>query len=63
MRATPTIDSGAAFTVGTGSAGTVALTNTPTGVNNPSAVGLYNSAGNWTSTVFITVAAGFTSEL
>ena len=63
MRSTPTLDSGAAFTVGAGSAGTVALTNTPTGVNSPSAVGLYNSAGNWTATVFITVAAGFSAEL
>ena len=63
MRSTPTLDSGAAFTVGAGSAGTVALTNTPTGVNSPSAVGLYNSAGNWTATVFITIAAGFSAEL
>ena len=63
MRATPTLDSGATYAASAGSVGTVALTNSPTGVNSPSAIGVYNSAGNWTATAAGSVTAGFSAEL
>lgn len=59
MRSIPTLDTGAAYTVGGGSAGTVALF----GTGSSDVVTFYNSASNWTIGTSVSVTAGFTSEL
>lgn len=61
MRATPTVSG--TYSVGSGSAGTVALVPLPTGVNGPQGVGLYNSAANWTVNVTIMINGSFFAEL
>jgi hypothetical protein len=63
MRATPTLDSGASFAVSSGSAGTPAIYSGTGATNSPDAIGIYNSAGNWTTNVNVTLTAGFNSEL
>jgi hypothetical protein len=63
MRAAPTLDSGATWTVGSGNAGVVAL-GTGTGANaSPDAVQVYNSSSNWTANVNVAITAGFSAEL
>jgi hypothetical protein len=63
MRSAPTLDSGATFTPNTGSAGTVSLRNVTGVPTTQDTVTVFNSAGNWTATVFIAVSAGLSSEL
>jgi hypothetical protein len=63
MRATPTMDSGASFTVSGGSAGTPAILSGTGVTNSPDTVAIYNSANNWTTNQYISLTAGFNSEL
>jgi hypothetical protein len=63
MRATPTMDSGASFTVSGGSAGTPAILSGTGVTNSPDTVAIYNSANNWTANQYISLTAGFNSEL
>jgi len=63
MRATPTMDSGASFTVSGGSAGTPAILSGTGVTNSPDTVGIYNSASNWSANQYISLTAGFNSEL
>jgi len=63
MRATPTMDSGASFTVSGGSAGTPAILSGTGVTNSPDTVGIYNSANNWSANQYISLTAGFNSEL
>lgn len=58
MRANPTLESGASFSVGSGSAGTPSISGT-----NGEAARISNSANNWTSNVTVSLTAGFTAEL
>lgn len=58
MRANPLLDSGATYTVGSGSAGTVQII-----ANGTDAVRMNNSAANWTVNVTVAVTAGFSAEL
>jgi hypothetical protein len=64
MRSAPGLDSGASYSVASGSAGTPAFQNAGT-YNSTTAdvVQLYNSASNWTSSTHCAVSAGFSSEL
>jgi hypothetical protein len=64
MRAAPTLDSGASYSVASGSAGTPAFQNAGT-YNSTTAdvIQLYNSASNWTGSSHCAVSAGFSSEL
>jgi hypothetical protein len=63
MRAVPSIDSGAAFSMTSGSAGTVAVNNTLTNSLTTESVSIYNSAGNWTVSAQGTVTMGLNAEL
>jgi hypothetical protein len=64
MRATPTVDSGATFTVAGGSAGTVTLNpNSTAGTSNPDSVFFWNTAANWTVDEYASVNCGLNSEL
>lgn len=58
MRATPTLDAGATYSVGSGSAGTPSISG-----GNSEAVRMSNSASNWSSNVTISLTAGFSAEL
>ncbi len=58
MRINPTLESGATYTVGSGSAGTVAISAT-----NGEVARLNNSGANWTANVTVSVTAGFTAEI
>jgi len=63
MRAQPTMDSGAAFSVNTGSAGTpTVFAGTGTGTDG-NVIYVYNSASNWTTAAVIGLNAGFSAEL
>jgi hypothetical protein len=64
MRAAPTLDSGASYSVASGSAGTPAFQNAGT-YNSTTAdvIQLYNSASNWTGSAHCAVSAGFNAEL
>jgi hypothetical protein len=64
MRAAPTLDSGASYSVASGSAGTPAFQNAGS-YNSTTAdvIQLYNSASNWTTSSHCSVSAGFSSEL
>jgi len=66
MRTTPTLNSGASFSVRTGSAGTPALSTGVSGISaSADAVWIYNSSANWTtgSGNCVTLTGGFTAEL
>jgi len=57
------MDSGASFTVSTGSAGTPTVySGTGTG-SDGNAIYVYNSASNWTVTAVVLLNAGFSAEL
>lgn len=58
MRTTPTLDSGATYAVGSGSAGTPSLS-----LGNADAARMSNSANNWTANVTLTLTAGFSAEI
>lgn len=58
MRTLPTLDAGATYSVGSGSAGTVQLQS-----GNGEAVLMRNSANNWTANQSLAVTAGFSAEL
>ena len=58
MRASPTLESGATYTVSAGSAGTPTFAT----INNQ-AVYLYNGSGNWTASQVIRLNAVFNAEL
>lgn len=58
MRATPTLEAGATYSVGAGSAGTPSITG-----GNPEAVRMSNAASNWSVNTTISVNAGYTAEL
>lgn len=58
MRANPTLDTGASFSVGTGSAGTPAISAT-----NGEQARMNNSAANWTANTTVSVTAGFNAEI
>lgn len=58
MRATPTLDSGSAYSVGSGSAGTPNISG-----GNGEAVRMSNSAANWSSNVTVSLTAGFSAEI
>ena len=63
MRAQPTMDSGAAFSVNTGSAGTpTVFAGAGTGTDG-NVIYVYNSASNWTTAAVIGLNAGFSAEL
>lgn len=58
MRANPTLDSGASFSVGSGSAGTPSLTGA-----HPTQARISNSAANWSTDVTVSLTGGFSAEL
>ena len=63
MRITPTLNTGATFSVSSGSAGTVgSLTGTGYGTGGDS-VQIYNTAANWTVGVAVSITAGINAEL
>ena len=64
MRSTPTIQSGASFSVSAGSAGVTAIAGAAGGIiNSADNVYTYNSSGNWTAGSLIAVTAILTAEL
>jgi hypothetical protein len=64
MRAAPTLDSGASYSVASGSAGTPAFQNAGAwNSTTADVIQLYNSASNWTGSTHCAVSAGFSSEL
>jgi len=64
MRATPTLASGATFNVGAGSAGTPALNQLAgSATSSPEFAQIYNSASNWTTSVYVQFNGGLTAEL
>lgn len=64
MRITPTLDAGATFSVGSGSAGTVAIKSATGVVNSENSVLIHNSANNWTVGAYVSLNnAGFSAEL
>jgi hypothetical protein len=63
MRATPTLSSGASFTVSGGSAGTPALSVFTGNLSTPDCAYFYNSAANWTVGYQVGVTAILTAEL
>ena len=64
MRITPTLDAGATFSVGAGSAGTVAIKSATGVVNSENSVLIHNSASNWTVGAYVSLNnAGFSAEL
>ena len=64
MRATPTLDSGATYTVSTGSAGTVTLNpNATAGTSNQDCVFFWNTAANWSVGEYAAVTCGLSAEL
>ena len=64
MRSAPTLDSGASYSVASGSAGTPGFQNGGT-YNSTTAdvIQLYNSASNWTGSTHCAISAGFNAEL
>jgi hypothetical protein len=58
MRAAPSVDSGAAYTVQLGSAGTPAYS-----VSTPQSIHFFNSSANWSLYVYVLLTAGLNSEL
>ena len=63
MRISPTLDSGGVYEVNAGSSGTVILrTGAGPRLNNYSLM-FYNSAGNWSTTVFVNVTCGINAEI
>ena len=58
MRTAPTLDAGATFTVGAGSAGTPELSTV-----TPNSGLMRNSAGNWSSDVAASMTGAFTAEI
>jgi hypothetical protein len=58
MHANPTLDSGASYSVGSGSAGTPSISAT-----NTDAARMSNSAANWSSNVAVSLTAGFSAEI
>ena len=63
MRAAPTLASGAAFTMESGSNGTVALNPSVSFVTTVDAPVIYNSGANWNNLNYCRVTAGFSAEL
>lgn len=63
MRSAPTLDSGATYTVNTGSSGTATIYTTTGVTSTGDGVNLYNSAGNWTANAIASITGGFNSEL
>jgi hypothetical protein len=65
MRAIPTLESGASFTVSTGSAGTPAISSGASGIaTSVDGVWMYNSANNWTvGATRVSLTCVFTAEL
>jgi hypothetical protein len=64
MRATPTLDSGATYTVSTGSAGTPTVNpNATAGTSTPDSVFFWNTAANWSVGEYAAVNCGLSSEL
>jgi hypothetical protein len=63
MRAQPTLDSGASFTVDSGGAGTPTLfAGTTTGTNGQ-VIAVFNGSANWTPGVNVRLTAGFSAEI
>jgi hypothetical protein len=63
MRAQPTLDSGASFTVDAGNGGTPSLyTSAATGTNGQ-VIAVFNSSANWTVGANVKLTAGFSAEL
>ena len=66
MRSAPTLDSGATYTVTSGSAGTVALnpnSSPPSGITTVDQASFYNSSSNWSSGIYIAINCGLSAEL
>ena len=63
MRAQPTVDAGATFSVSAGSAGTVATYTGTGGGSGGDALNVYNSGSAWTVASAVSLNAGFSSEL
>jgi len=64
MRATPTLDSGATYTVSAGSAGTPTVNpNATAGTSTPDSVYFWNTAANWSVGEYAAVNCGLSSEL
>jgi hypothetical protein len=63
MRAQPTVDSGATFSISSGSAGTVATYTGTGGGSGGDALNVYNSGSNWTTGSAVSLNAGFNAEL
>jgi hypothetical protein len=64
MRAIPSIDAGASFSVTSGSVGTVGVNNLPAGTNvSTDTVSVYNSAGNWTTNAQVSASLSMNAEL
>ena len=63
MRTSPTIQSGATFSVGSGSAGTVASYVGTGAVASTQNIYIYNSASNWSTPVDVSVSAILSAEL
>jgi hypothetical protein len=67
MRATPSFESGATFTVASGSAGTPTISSGSVAgiVSSPNAIWVYNSANNWTVSVnnYVQLTAVLSAEL
>ena len=64
MRATPTLDSGATYTVSAGSAGTPTVNpNATAGTSTPDSMYFWNTAANWTVGEYAAVTCGLSSEL
>jgi hypothetical protein len=62
MRTAPSLVSGAAFTVQSGSAGTPALIGVTGGQTTVDQAPIYNLDTNWTSAVAVSLTAGFNAE-
>lgn len=62
MRAAPSLVSGASFTVQSGSAGTPALIGLTGATTTVDQAPLYNSAANWSTSVPVSLSAGFDAE-
>jgi hypothetical protein len=62
MRTAPSLESGASFTVQSGSAGTPALIGVTGGQTTVDQAPIYNLSSNWTSAVAVSITAGFNAE-
>jgi hypothetical protein len=62
MRAAPSLVTGATFTVQSGSAGTPALIGLTGATTTVDQAPLYNSAANWSTSVPVSLSAGFDAE-